>query len=310
VGLGKIARDQHLPTILQSEDFEIAFLVDKTVQTALDAPHFRSLEDALQSGIGFDAVSLCTSPQPRLQLFEHLLVHACSILLEKPPAGTFAQAAQIGEQVGRSRANIFTAWHSRFAPEVDTARTWMATRELSSGRIEWRENAEKWHPGQDWLWREGGFGVFDPGMNAVSILTELLPGEVLSVGAGQLAIPENSDTPTVAGFQLLARGAPIDIEFEFHDRDEETWTIELRATDGSSMLLSQGGAAISIDCGPVTHSVSNEYASIYERFAKLVRSGQSDFDAEPLRIIDQVFAKAARKQIAPLPNRFFQSRAL
>jgi D-galactose 1-dehydrogenase len=39
----------------------------------------------------------------------------------------------------------------------------------------WREDVRVWHPGQDWIWQPGGLGVFDPGINALSIITHILP---------------------------------------------------------------------------------------------------------------------------------------
>ena len=41
-------------------------------------------------------------------------------------------------------------------------------------RIDWRESVRKWHPGQEWVWEPGGFGVCDPGINAMSIFTEIM----------------------------------------------------------------------------------------------------------------------------------------
>ena len=41
-------------------------------------------------------------------------------------------------------------------------------RDLEGGRA-------RWHPGQEWIWQAGGFGVFDPGINALSIVTRILP---------------------------------------------------------------------------------------------------------------------------------------
>jgi hypothetical protein len=41
--------------------------------------------------------------------------------------------------------------------------------------IVWHEDVRKWHPGQQWIWEPGGFGVFDPGINALSIATRIFP---------------------------------------------------------------------------------------------------------------------------------------
>lgn len=294
VGLGKIARDQHLPVIAASTNFEIAFLADRAVESDINAPHFTSLDSALESGISCDAVALCTSPQPRFELCERLFDFDCAILLEKPAAATFAQAETILANAQRSGNLVFAAWHSKFSPQIEMARQWMASRDLIHGRVEWRENAKKWHPGQDWLWRDGGFGVFDPGMNALSILSEIVPNR-LQVENGQLFIPENAETPAKANFQLSTGSAEIDVAFEFLASDSEKWDIFLEATDGSRMMLSRGGASIAIDSRPTVHDTPKEYESVYAHFANLIQQHKTDFDIEPLRITDQIFQVAARE---------------
>jgi D-galactose 1-dehydrogenase/L-arabinose 1- dehydrogenase len=51
----------------------------------------------------------------------------------------------------------------------------------------WREDVRVWHPGQDWLLAAGGFGVFDPAINALSILTRVLPERLAQ--SAELGIP-------------------------------------------------------------------------------------------------------------------------
>lgn len=300
VGLGKIAHDQHLPSIMQNERFEIAFLADKSVRSSVEAPHFNSLEAVLDAGISFDAVSVCTSPQPRLELCQRLLPLQCFLLLEKPSAASFEDALRIQQNATYHNSHIFAAWHSRFAPQIGRAKDWTNKHRIIRGKVIWRENASKWHPGQDWLWRRGGFGVFDPGMNALSILTYILPGRAFSVCHGILKTPINSETPTVAKFLLNSRQTEIHCEFEFHDQDDDVWEIQLEGLDGSTMTISEGGASISIDGSAFERNDSREYQQIYEHFSRLISNRQSDFDIEPLRIIDSVFSKCRRELIGPL----------
>ena len=63
--------------------------------------------------------------------------------------------------------------------------------------IIWHEDVHKWHPGQEWIWQPGGFGVFDPGINAFSIATKIFPGG-LFVKLADLSFPENAQTPIAA----------------------------------------------------------------------------------------------------------------
>jgi D-galactose 1-dehydrogenase len=60
------------------------------------------------------------------------------------------------------------------------AKAWLAgKRQVARGRITWREDVRKWHPGQDWVFEPGGMGVFDPGINALSILTISCPSRCI-----------------------------------------------------------------------------------------------------------------------------------
>ncbi|MEP1145149.1 MAG: Gfo/Idh/MocA family oxidoreductase [Henriciella sp.] len=300
VGLGKIARDQHLPSISKNTDFELAFLVDRAVTMDLGVPSFSSLTDALNSGVPFDAISICTSPQVRFELCEQLFELRPAILLEKPAASDYELARSIVDRAAKFNLCLFTTWHSRFAPQIETAKSWAKRHDVVSGEIEWCENVLKWHPGQDWIWREGGFGVFDPGMNALSILTAILPLD-WTLGAAQIAIPQNVETPNTATFELHHKNTLVRSNFDFHANEREVWKISLQASDGSELVLSNGGAHLQID-GELAgvNEETCEYGRIYARFSQLCQTQQSDCDLAPLKIIADIFASATRISTAPI----------
>lgn len=183
---------------------------------------------------------------------------------------------------------IFTVWHSRFAPQMAIAREWAKKHKLASGTIEWRENPAKWHPGQDWLWQSGGFGVFDPGINALAILTDLYP-EQWAVSHADVRYRTGAATPVAAEFILLSGAAEIRAVFEFHAREDEIWTIQLTASRGETLELSKGGAVVSVNGGPARHAPVAEYDAAYLHFAELIREGRSIIDFSPLRIVEGVF---------------------
>ena len=68
-----------------------------------------------------------------------------------------------------------TTWHAQHHATVDAAARALAGKRVASMGIIWHEDVHKWHPGQDWIWQPGGFGVFDPGINAFSIATRISP---------------------------------------------------------------------------------------------------------------------------------------
>ena len=299
IGFGKIARDQHLPAIRRSEQFEAVLAVDPAAVATADLPVFPSLDAALASGIAFDAAAICTPPQARPGLCGRLAAARCAMLLEKPPAPDMSEAEAIARLAGAGQVPVFAAWHSRFAPQVAAASAWARAHALASGRIEWRENAAKWHPGQRWLWQEGGFGVFDPGINALSILTALYPQQ-WEVSGAVVHIPANAAAPVAAGFTLSDGTAALHCSLEFHDSDDEVWDIRLTAANGDTLKLYEGGAALAENGGPVRRAPAAEYDAVYETFAALIREKRSSVDLAPLRIVEDVFSRARRISSAPV----------
>jgi predicted dehydrogenase len=186
---------------------------------------------------------------------------------------------------------LFASWHSRGAAGVAVAKAWLAGKRVTAGRIVWRENIRKWHPGQEWILAAGGLGVFDPGINALSILTELLPG--LRVEAARLSFPEGRDSPIAALVTLAADEASIMCDFDFRETGDEKWLIEL-TTDVGRLRLSEGGAALAIDGVAQPLPAAAEYPGLYRRFAALIAAATSDVDLRPLELVADAFLLGER----------------
>jgi D-galactose 1-dehydrogenase len=141
-----------------------------------------------------------------------------------------------------------------------------------------------WHPRQRWLWEPGGFGVFDPGINALSVAAKLLPKRLL-VRDALLAVPDNCTTPIAAQLTLAdADGLPVTASFDFLQTGPPTWDIEIE-TDGGRLLLSQGGGRLVLDGHDALLGPNAEYPALYAHFAELIAGGRSDADALPLRLV-------------------------
>jgi D-galactose 1-dehydrogenase len=297
IGFGKIAQDQHVPAIRGDARFALAATVDSHGPGRDGIPHFASLDELLASGVHVDAVAICTPPQVRGAVARQAIAAGLAVLLEKPPAETPGGFAELKALAGAAGVPLFTAWHSRYAAMVGDAKAWLAGRRVLSGRISWRESARKWHPGQRWLWEAGGLGVFDPAINALSILTALLPDPVV-VTASAFEIPTNCVTPIAATLTLKAATATIAVDLDFREEDGEVWEIEL-VTDGGTLLLSRGGAAMAVDGGDTRSAPDTEYPALYAHFADLLAAGESDADAAPLTIVADAFLIAHTRPTEP-----------
>src|SRR5687768_13331473 len=162
VGYGKIAQDQHVPAILANPAFRL-LAVASLGQPCPGAENFSSLGEMLANGPEVDAIVFCTPPQGRFALVSEAIAAGKHVLVEKPPCATLGEAMALIDQAGAQGISGLFAWHSRFAPGVEIARDWLASRTLESVHIDWKEDVRKWHPGQAWIWQPGGLGVFDPG---------------------------------------------------------------------------------------------------------------------------------------------------
>jgi len=295
VGLGKIARKEHMPAISASSRFSLVAAVDP-VGSAQNVPVYRNLASFLDSGIAADALAMCQPPQYRHDAAYLALRAGKHVLLEKPPGVSVAQVQELTELASASARTLFVAWHSRYAAGVEPARAWLAGRRIERIRILWKENVREWHPGQQWIWEPGGFGVFDAGINALSILTRLVPG-LPRLKDGTLEVPENRATPLAARLELvLAAGIPIDAQFDFLQEGPPRWEISID-TDAGELALTAGGAALEI-CGQI-HPLGAEceYRALYERFAQLIDAGSSDADLAPLAVVDDAWAHCGRRTV-------------
>jgi predicted dehydrogenase len=287
VGIGKIARAQHIPALLADPRYDLRATVSR--HGAIDGIQtFPDLDALLTSGIALDAVSLCTPPQGRDVLAAKAIDAGLHVMLEKPPGTSVAAVLDLQAQAQRARVSLFATWHSRAAAAVEPARKWLVGRRIERVRATWKEDIRVWHPGQDWILDAGGLGVFDPGINCLSILTRILPGS-MHVRSAILTVPDNRAAPIAATLQLAYEGENrVDAEFDFLHGGAPCWNIEI-VTDSGTALLANGGQNFSVD-GRQLHAGDNrEYRELYVQFSALIAARDSDVDVRPLQHVADAF---------------------
>lgn len=293
VGTGKIARDQHVPAISGNPAFRLVATVGPG-EGLPGIPHHPTLR-AMRDRVPVDAVALCTPPQVRHLLAAEAIALGLHVLLEKPPGSTLSEVATLEGRAKAAGTTLFAAWHSRFAGGVAPARAWLAGRRVQGGTIVWREDVRVWHPGQAWIWEAGGMGVFDPGINALSIVTRILPRPLFLADA-MLGVPANREAPIAAALALRdAGGAEFAMDLDWRQTGPQSWDIEV-VTDAGTLRLSRGGAELAVPDG-TSHFEDLEYPALYRRFAALIGEGESDVDVAPLRLVADAFLRGRRTSV-------------
>ena len=297
IGFGKIARDQHVPSIAADPRWELAAVATASGDPGLGLPWYATPAELFAEMAGrLDAVSICTPPFVRHAIARDALEAGYDVLLEKPPAATLGEIEHL-ETLARDRGRaLYAAWHSQHAAAVPRAAALLADARIAQLRISWREDVRKWHPGQEWIWQPGGFGVFDPGINALSIVTHILPTP-LFVRKASLLFPSNRQAPIAASLGFNDEG--LEAEFDWRHSGTEEWTIAATTAGGPQIELRDGGARLLVDGVEQAIEGPGEYPSIYDRFAALVADKAIEVDREPLRIVADAFLVGRRELVEP-----------
>ena len=282
IGFGKIAADQHVPAIEANDRFQL--LATSSRSKAGPKPCFADWRAMLRETEGLEAVAITTPPGPRLEIAAECARAGLHVLLEKPPTATLGEAEDLRREA--TNVTMFATWHARHNQAVAAAADLLAGKTVATAQIIWHEDVHKWHPGQDWIWEPGGFGVFDPGINAFSIATAIFPG-ALFVKSAELHFPENAQTPIAveAEFSSPAAKGPLYCSLDWRRSEGEEWTIAIETTDGMQVRLERGGADLVVDGEPQRCEGMGEYPSIYAHFIDLIDNRRSDFDVSPLRLV-------------------------
>ena len=299
IGFGKIAADQHVPAIQGNPRFELVATSSRSGQGVAQA--FTDWREMIRSVDGLEAVAITTPPEPRYEIARECLLAGLHCLLEKPPTTGTAEIADLDCFAQAQQRTLFTTWHAQHHATVEAAARALAGKRIKSLAIRWHEDVRKWHPGQQWIWQPGGFGVFDPGINAFSIATKIFPGG-LFVKSAELSVPRAAQTPIAAEvvFSSPEADGPLTASLDWLRTEGEEWTVTVETGDGVTVRLEGGGATLDIDGKRQDDDGPGEYPDIYRKFVDLIDQRGSLVDVAPLRLVADCLLVASRTEVDPV----------
>jgi predicted dehydrogenase len=271
IGYGKIAQDQHVPAIRGNPRYELVATVSRQRNGIQGIACFADHREMIEQVDGLEAVAICTPPTVRYDIARDCIDAGLHSLLEKPPGVTLAEVEHLTSLAAGRQVSLFATWHARHNSAVLATAERLAGADIERMEIVWHEDVRKWHPGQQWIWAPGGFGVFDPGINALSIATRIFPGE-LFVRAAELDFPENREAPIAARLRFGSSSSQGELSADFNWRHsgDVVWNISIWLTDGTELKLADGGSKLSVNGALQPAEGHGEYPSIYARFVDLI----------------------------------------
>ena len=112
IGLGKISQDQHLPVIDAGDDFALAAVVSSRGLGHGDLPRFRTPAELYRALPEVGIVAVNTPPHARHGIAREALLAGKDVLLEKPPAATLTELADLEACAGARGRVLFATWQS------------------------------------------------------------------------------------------------------------------------------------------------------------------------------------------------------
>lgn len=303
VGVGKIAKAQHVPNIAASDAWDLVATValEGTVN-GIDS--YTNFDTFLQSRKDVEVVSFCVPAIARFDYAVKALRSGLHVMLEKPPAATIAEMNYLRDFADECGRTLFTTWHSQMAPGVRPAKKWLSDKVIKEASVTWFEDIRQFHVSnldedsgsggtkrnQDWIFEPGGIGVFDTGINAISILTEIMPNGLRVTGAS-LVYPENRNQPIAAELVL---NSTINASFNFRHEGPPVWDMHITTHQGE-ISLERSATILTIDGKKIDLGPSQEYADLYKRMAELIQAGESEVNLDPLVLVADAFMLGTRE---------------
>ena len=302
VGIGKIARDQHIPALRANPRFELVACASRnaTVDGVTNFP------DLGRHAGGSRTWTASPSARRRRRISTPALTALRAgkhVMLEKPPTATTRQIALLADEARAPRAARCSRPGTRASPPASMRRATGCARASSRrGRITWKEDVHHWHPGQRWIFEPGGFGVFDPGINALSVLTEILPKDVCVEARAARISARTSRRRSRRNLACAPTTASsIAAEFDFRQKGEQSWDIELDDHDGRTEALARrrGARDRRQDAGESTPGWRANIRGCTSVSPRCAQAGKSEVDWRPFQLVADAFLIGERRIVAP-----------
>src|SRR6478672_13148487 len=130
IGFGKIAADQHAPSIAANPRFELVATSSRSGQGV--AQGFTDWRELIRAVDGLEAVAITTPPGPRFEIARECVLSGLHCLLEKPPTAGLAEIADLDCLAEAQQVTLFTTWHAQHHSTVDAAAKALAGKRIKS----------------------------------------------------------------------------------------------------------------------------------------------------------------------------------
>ena len=292
IGFGHIGKI-HYGALTKSgqTDFQLKAIADLNTQ---------SVRKVLKNP-NIQAVSINTPPNTHHQLVMDALRGGKHVLVEKPPALTVAQCEEMSVCANQRERVLFMSFHARYNLSVEAAKRELVDKNIEGIDIQYSEYAPNYHATPGWIFNPeiaGGGVLIDSGINALSIVTYVLPDWTsFSVKDAKFKKAEGFKVETEAhvGFSFGSKGSGT-LSMDWMNKGPEVRQVTFTA-DGDTYVVdivknifSKNGE-VQVTEDTLNSSLSSEYRGVYRDFAKHLAQGKSLISTKELAFIQEAYKR-------------------
>lgn len=307
VGCGELFNSQHRSAIDDQNSLKLIATADPHTDPQIGhVEHYSGVEQLLAAKeIQLSAVVICTPSAFHLSIAKKVLRVGKSVILEKPPTRNLSEIRELKALAEQKGVALITLWHSQHAPGVRAAAGQLSGRKIKKIDIYWHEDFYHYHPGQTWVTGKVAGGIFDPLVNALSIVELLINGDVKLI-SGSANKPQNWEAAISGKYKYAPRDGrkiAINADVGWHAGGQSHWDIKVTTVNGTVVELTDGGANYYLNGQSQPTGATREYLQAYHHVKECLVSGQSDIILGPLQyLVDgQREDKVTFTQVAAFP---------
>lgn len=319
VGVGWVAQVVHIPTLLKMPDAEVVAICDRDkARVRLVGEKFgitRQYTDVAQmlEHEQLDAVDVCTSTDAHKDVTIAALKAGKDVLVEKPIARTYAEAAAMADAARETRRKLMVGMNHRFRPDTMILKSFIEGKELGKiyyTRVGWLRQRTF---DQGWITQKekSGGGVFiDQGIVMLDMALWMMgyPQVVRLIAAHYHNKTRKVEDTSVVTLTLNT-GATVNIEVSWSMcLDQDIYYCHLHGADGSAslspmrILKELHGSLVNLapsKIDPPQHIFKRSYENELKHFLGAVRDlhtviSTADEAVQRMKIVDAVYRSAKR----------------
>lgn len=308
VGLGNIGKVQfEALTAFSQTNFEVAAVADPQPSEATkhlvgtDTNFYLDYKELLRRP-DILAVSINTPPNTHYKLVTDALNAGKHVLVEKPPALTVEECQDMINLANEKGKVLFMAFHARYNPSVEAARQELAGKNVTEVDVKYMEYVLNYHHPDGWIFNPeiaGGGVLMDSGINALSIVTAVLPMVEFDPSNVHIKQTENFKVETGVEVDLkFGDNGKGHISMDWMHKGSETRQVTFKTDTGDEYLvdivnnhLVKNGVVMSGEKDKSTEMVDQhlEYRGVYEDFARHIAQGNSLTSIKELSFIQKAY---------------------